>query len=321
MSSDQSKKYARIKLQLSLFGMVYTCVLLLLLMVSGWSVAFREIATQFEMSVYLVVGCYFLLFTFFFFLWTFPLEVYSSYALEKQFNLSNQTFPAWLGESMKKHLLSFFMMLLLVQVLYFCIREMGGQWWLCVWGFWIFFAVVMARLWPVFILPLFYKTSDLENASLKERLFKFLQSHGIQFKDIYSINLSKTTQKVNAMFCGLGKTRRILLGDNLIEKFTDDEVETVLAHEIGHFKGNHIVKNICISVVTSFVLFWIAQNIFTSYAEAQYAGGINDLAAFPLLNLIAYLLGVVLMPLQNGISRMMEREADDFAFKTIQVTR
>ena len=151
--------------------------------------------------------------------------------------------------------------------------------------------------------------------SLRKRIFDLAKRFGLPVENIYSLNLSKTTKKANAAFMGLGKTKRVVLSDTLIEHFDGDEIETVVAHELGHFKHGDIWRNLSFGLLTSFLMFWIAFNSADSAAVALGYDEVGDVAAMPLLFLIFYGVMLVLIPLQNGFSRRLERAADRFALE------
>ena len=126
-------------------------------------------------------------------------------------------------------------------------------------------SVVLAQIVPVIILPLFYKITPLDNEVLKERILVLSKDAGLKVDNVYKFDMSKNTKKANAAFAGLGKTKRILLGDTLLDNYSDDEIETVIAHELGHYKKKHIIKNIFVGTVSSFLMFFlIAQLHFYS---------------------------------------------------------
>lgn len=311
----RAKRYSRIKLQLSIFNIFLSLFILIFLTFSGASILFREWASSVSLNPFSIVFFYFLIFYVFSVIIDFPLSLYSSFILEHRYNLSNQTFGAWCIEDAKKKVLSFLLGSLLVQVLYMCMRFDSEKWWIWFWALWIFLSIVLNKLIPVFIVPLFYKYTEIADGVLKERIYALVQGTKLKVKNIYSINLSKTTKKANAAFMGLGKTKRVVLSDTLIQNFTHDEIEVVFAHELGHFIFGHIVKNILITIVSSFLGFFIAQYVLSLMLTTLNFYGVSDVATFPLMCLIFSILGLIVMPLQNSYSRMLERQADTYALE------
>jgi STE24 endopeptidase len=188
------------------------------------------------------------------------------------------------------------------------------------WWFWVglalfFFSVVLARIAPILIFPLFYKFLPLENESLKIRLVRLCEEVKIKITGIFSFNMSKDTKKANAGFTGIGKSKRIIIGDTLLDKFTEDEIEVVFAHELGHYKYGHIWKGMLISTVITFTGLFFVSVIYKDIIPRFGFNGISDIAAFPILGLLLFLYSMILLPLTNLYSRANERLADDYAVK------
>jgi len=177
----------------------------------------------------------------------------------------------------------------------------------------------MANLTPVLIIPLFYKLKPLANESLKEKLTDLAEKAKTKILGIFEIEFSRKTRKANAMLAGLGNTKRIILGDTLLNNFSEDEIEAVIAHELGHFYHKHIWKMIATASVLTVAGFYIANLALTGLLNTfGYLGlrDVTDVAAFPLLMLSLFLFSLVTMPLNNSLSRALERQADRFALTT-----
>jgi STE24 endopeptidase len=189
----------------------------------------------------------------------------------------------------------------------------GNLWWLLFAIILFFLSVVLAQIVPILILPLFYKISPLQNEELKNRIQKLAQGAGIKVENVYKFNMSKNTKKANAAFTGLGKSKRILLGDTLLDNYSFDEIETVIAHELGHYKRKHIVKNIFIGTVSSFLTLFIIAWLYKVSISWFGFKSVIQIAALPLLGLWGMLVGLVLTPITNIISRKFEYQADEYA--------
>jgi STE24 endopeptidase len=187
-------------------------------------------------------------------------------------------------------------------------------WWLylacIVWGY----TVLLAQIAPVLIFPLFYKFSRIENEDLTGKLMALCEKAGFKVSGIYKFNMSKTTKKANAAFTGMGKTKRIILGDTLLETFMDDEIETVFAHELGHYKKGHIKKNIIFSLAATFAGLFIMSKIYGGFPV--WFCNPWEIGALPLLALIAAVFSFFTSPIGAGLSRKFEFEADRFALDT-----
>jgi STE24 endopeptidase len=193
------------------------------------------------------------------------------------------------------------------------INKYGEWWWLPLAVGLFFFSVILARLVPKVILPIFYKVVPLENEVLKSKIENLAGKAGMKVQNIYSFNMSKNTKKANAAFTGLGKSKRILLGDTLLNSYTDDEIETVIAHELGHYKKKHIIKNLLIGTFTSFFTLYVIAALYNWSLSLFGFSNITQISALPILSLWAMLIGLILSPITNIISRKFEYEADEYA--------
>src|ERR1700757_803883 len=178
--------------------------------------------------------------------------------------------------------------------------------------------IVLAQVAPLILFPIFYKFEQLENEDLKQRLVRLSERAGTRIRGIYKWNLSEKSKKANAALTGLGSTRRIILADTLLADYSADEIEAVLAHELGHHVHRHIPKGIALQTVITLIGFWSA-NWALQYAVHRWHmfETISDFANLPLLALIFVLLSFVLMPALNAFSRYNERQADRYAFENI----
>jgi len=173
--------------------------------------------------------------------------------------------------------------------------------------------VVLARLAPVLIMPLFYRFTPIGEGSLKERILRLCVDAGVRIDGIFSFNLSKNTRKANAAFTGIGRSRRIILGDTLVRDFSEEEIETVFAHELGHYRFGHIRKGIAAGTLLTFTGLFAASLLYAwSLTLFGYASP-ADLGALPMLAVWLSLFGLVTSPLGNLLSRRHEREADRYA--------
>jgi len=311
--TEKSKAYQKKKQVLTLFHLAYTPAVLLLAIATPLSLVFKSWAGGVVANDYAVVALYFVIFSLYTLVLDFPFSYYSGFTLEHQFDLSNQNFSAWLKDFFKKALLSFALSILLIEALFALIWRFPSTWWLLAWAGFALVSYGLGKIFPVWIVPLFYKYGKVEDEGLKNRILDLAARYGLPVENVYSINLSKTTKKANAAFMGMGKTKRVVLSDTLLENFTGDEIETVVAHELGHFKHRDIWKQLAFGLVLSLVSFWIAFQLLTPTSGFFGFEGAGDVAMLPLLFLIFYGVSLVLMPLQNGFSRRLERAADRFA--------
>ncbi|HUT11202.1 MAG TPA: M48 family metallopeptidase, partial [Thermoguttaceae bacterium] len=245
-----------------------------------------------------------------------PLSFYAGYLLEHRFGLSTLTVGRWLWRYVKRNLLALGFGMLIMPGLYALIWYTGPLWWLLAAGAFFVVSVLLGRLLPVLILPLFYKIEKLDAPELAERIGRLAEGTGLSIQGVYRMDLSEETVKANAMLAGLGRTRRVLLGDTLLDGFAPEEIEVIFAHEIGHHVLRHIRKMIVAGVLYSTAGFMICDALLTGHvpfaaAEAQYAQ--MPVHTLPLVMLILTVFAMLLEPLQNAVSRRYERQSDRYA--------
>ncbi len=307
------KKYNNIKLAISISKGIATFILLLLFVAAGFSNSLEVYIGNYISGSYLVLILFVLAIGFAGSVIFFPVSYYSEFYLEHKNNLSNQSFFKWIWEDLKGVLVSLVIGIPILLVFYFSLNRFGNMWWLPFAVILFIVSVILARLVPVIILPLFYKIVPLEDEDLKSRIKNLAVNAGIKVENVYKFNMSKNTKKANAAFTGLGKSKRILLGDTLLENYTADEIETVIAHELGHYKKKHIIKNLIIGTVSSFLMLFLMAFLYRVSLGWFNFKSITQIAALPLLSMWAMLVGLVLTPITNIISRKFEYEADEYA--------
>jgi len=179
--------------------------------------------------------------------------------------------------------------------------------------------LLMAQLAPVVLMPIFYKFEPLANDSLRDRLTRLCERAGTRVRGVYEWKLSEKSNKANAALTGLGSTRRIILSDTLLEKYSDDEIESILAHELGHHVHKHILKGILTQVGITFFGFWFINIVLRFVIAKEWFSALDarlyDFANLPLIVLVATVLGFLLMPALNALSRHHERQADRYAWE------
>ncbi len=244
---------------------------------------------------------------------TLPLDFWSGFLLEHRFKLSNQTLAGWAWKRVKGYLVGGPIALGLLCGLYALLWFSGDWWWVYAALGLLLFTVVMGRIAPVLILPLFYKVTPLDNADLLGRLRNLAEGTGLTIEGVYRLGLSAETKKANAALAGLGSSRRVLLGDTLLEEFSPEEIEVVFAHELGHHVYRHIIKMMALSVVLTAGGLWLVDVILRHAAPALGYTGLADPAALPLLLLVLMVFGLLLAPAQNALSRFFETQCDRYA--------
>lgn len=249
-----------------------------------------------------------------------PFNWWNTFRLEEAFGFNKSSLKLWLSDQIKGLLLSFVIGVPLLMALIWIVEGMGEYWWLWAFAFFWAFQVVMMVLYPMFILPLFNKLEPMEVGELKDRLLALGDRCGFQSKTILVMDGSKRSGHSNAFFTGFGRFRRIVLYDTLIEQMEIEELEAVLAHEIGHYKCGHIPKRLFFSAFTTFLMFafigWLigTEWIFASLQfDLESMGSNLFIPAFLILSLFGGLFSFWFSPLDSLWSRKHEYEADAFA--------
>ena len=316
--SAQAREYNRTKRWLGIADFVLGLAMLLVLLATGWSGTLRDLAYRssfqhYTLAVFLYVGMLLVLGK----VLGLGLDYYS-FRLEHRYQLSNQKTRSWIWDEAKGLLVTFILGGLIVELLYFVIRIDSQHWWLICWAAFLVLFVLMAQLAPVVLFPIFYKFEPLDNEDLKARLVRLSERAGTRVRGVYQWKLSEKSKKANAALTGLGNTRRIILADTLLENYSPDEIEAVLAHELGHHVHKHIFKSILVQAVTTLIGFW-AANWALHYAvdRLHMFETLSDFANLPLLVLVSTVLSFLVLPALNAYSRYNEREADRYAFRSI----
>jgi STE24 endopeptidase len=312
-SNDTAKKYSNIKLAGGLIKSIVTFILIGLFVILGLSKSLYNTIAMVIQNEYLI----FVLFVFSAGLISsilfFPANYYLEFYLEHKYSLSNQTFLRWIWEDFKEFLVGIVIGIPLLLLFFYLLNKFGNLWWLPFSILLFVVSVLLAKIVPVVILPLFYKIVPIEDEELKMRILKLSENAGMKVENVYTFDMSKNTKKANAAFTGLGSTKRILLGDTLIKNFTLNEIETVIAHELGHYKKKHIIKNIFIGALFSFLTFFLIAKLYDLSLGWFGFALRTEIAALPLLALWGMIIGVIQMPVSNLISRKFEYEADTYA--------
>lgn len=315
---DKAKKYNKIKLIISISETIISVVFLLILIFTSLGYQLESISYQITSNDYFAFLIFLFLISLISSLIFTPLSFYSEYVLEHKFNLSNQTFVKWIIEKLKGSAITLIIALPLTLIFFYLLKTFPETWWVIFATILFLFSVVLARIAPTLIFPIFYKFTPLEDNEVKERIKSLCDKFNINFQGIYSFNLSKNTKKANAGFTGIRKSKRIILSDTLLNDFTVDEIETVFAHELGHYKKRHILKNIIIGFFINYIALFITAILYNYFLKELGYNSVSQLSAIPLLFLIIVLINLFFMPIGNIISRKYEYEADRFAVEITQ---
>jgi STE24 endopeptidase len=316
--ADRARRYSRIKDQLTLLG---TALGLLSAGLFIWSGLAARVArrllpgrraglrARLVYSGALALGSW---------LAGLPLAFINGYTVERRFGLSRQTPPAWFGDQLKAQAIGLAIGLPLVEGLYTVLRAFPRYWWLVISGAVLPLTALMAQLFPVVIAPRFNTYEPLDDEELVARLERLTARSGIDVAGVLTMDMSRRTSKANAFFAGLGSTKRIVLSDTLIERFTPEEIEAVVAHEIAHQAHRDIWRFIALSAALTLAIGAATDRLARAFLRrsGRRLLGTHDLSdarSLPALGLVFSLAGLALTPLQLAYSRKIERRADAFA--------
>ena len=316
--TPDARRYNRIHRRLSVADFVLGLGLLVVLLATGWTRTLRDLAyigsrQHYVVAVFFYLGMLLLLGK----LLGLGLDYYG-FRLEHRFHLSNQKVGSWIWDEFKGWLVGLVLGGIVVELIYYVIRVSPQHWWLIAWAAFIALFILFAQIAPVILFPLFYKFQPLANEELKQRLVRLGERAGTRVRGVYEWKLSEKSKKANAALTGLGSTRRIILADTLLGNYSDDEIEAVLAHELGHHVHRHIMKGIALQAAITFLGFWAASFVL-NYAVVRWQmfATLADFANLPLLALVSTVLSFLLLPLLNAYSRYNERQADRYCFQSI----
>src|SRR5580693_4618040 len=318
VDSPETRRYNRIRRWLGIADFAIGFLFLIVLLVTGGSAWLRDQAYRLGFQNYsLSLFMYLLLLLAISKALGIGLDYYG-FSLERRFKLSTQRFRSWAWDEVKGFLVGLVLGGVLVEVLYFTIRQWPQHWWMLAWALFMGLFIILAQLAPVVLFPIFYKFEPLDNEDLRRRLVVLSQRAGTRVRGVYRWKLSEKSKKANAALTGLGATRRIILADTLLDNYTPEEIEAVLAHELGHHVHRHILKSIFVQAAITLFGFW-AANWTLHYAVDQHMfEELSDFANLPLLVLVSTVLSFLLMPALNAYSRFNERQADRYAFESIE---
>ncbi len=314
----KAKEYARVRRRLMLVDLGLGGVYALVWLLSGASAWLRDLILGLTENQLLLVALYAVVFGGIYALLDAPLSYYRGFVLPHRYGLSTQTFRAWLWDQVKGAAIGGVLGLIMVEVMYALLRVSPDWWWLWTALVMLLFTVVLSNLAPVLIFPLFYKFTPLDDEDLVERLTRLAERAGARVRGVYRFDMSSKTVEANAAVVGLGNTRRIILGDTLLDNFTADEIETVLAHELGHHVHGDMGRGILVQSALTLGGLWLANLALQWGVTAFGFESVADVAAMPWLALVLGAFGLITTPLSNAYSRWRERLADRYAMEATQ---
>ena len=310
---EQARQYQRVKLTMSVVSMAINVIVPLVFLLAGGSEAIRNLVEGWTGAAAIIVVLYLLVIGVGFQVIEFPFEVYSGFIIEKQFDLSKVSFRSWMIDWLKGTLIQSVLLVVLVSGMYWLLRSQPELWWLWAAIGATILVIILMALVPVLLLPLFYKFEPIPDGELKDRLFALADQIGTHVQGIYVWHLGDKTSKANAAVTGWGRTRRIIISDTLIESNTADEIEVVMAHELGHHVRWDVWKMLAVSTGLIFISFFVIDLALTAWIDSLGLRGIDDIAGLPLVLIVGTGVSLIALPISNWLSRKAETAADLYA--------
>lgn len=243
---------------------------------------------------------------------TAPLAWLRGYHLPRRYGLLHQRLGSWLADRAKAAVLGGVLTVAVVEAIYALLRTTDVWWLVAAVVVWLL-SVAVAAIFPVLIVPLFYRLTPLADPALSARLLALAARAGVRAVGVFVVDHSRKGRTANAALAGIGRTRRIILFDTLVAEFAPAEIESVLAHELGHHVHGDLARALTVQGLVTLASFWVTDRVLRMTASPLGLAHLGDPAGLPWLALVIAAAGLVALPLVNGLSRHMERRADDFA--------
>jgi STE24 endopeptidase len=306
----KAREYSRKRRFLGYIETGISLVLLLILIFAGVS---KWAAGLLNLPSIAAAVVYFVILILAFEILSSPLSYYTGFVLPHRYGISIQRLKGWLADLAKGGILGLVLGSVGVAVGFWLLSAFPDFWWLIAWGLMVAVSVLMSIVAPVLLVPLFYKVKPLEDGELKSRLEKLALKAGAKVQGIFTLDFSAKVTAANAGLMGMGKTRRIVVSDTLIQQYSLPEIEVITAHEIGHHLNKDIYRLFVIQTVVYLIGFKLADVILKAVVTPLGFNGIGDPAILPLLVLILGGFSTLVSPLMNGYTRHVETQADEYA--------
>jgi len=304
-----------------LWGLLVPFVIL----VTGFSARLRDFAVRIGRWWYFIIVAYFTMYMLFTYAIDWPLSFYQGFVREHAYGLSNQTFQKWQQDSLISLAVGIVMGALFLWVPYLLLRKSPKRWWLYTGMLVPVFLFFQTLVSPIFIAPLFNEFGPMKDQELEAKILALAERAGIEDSRVFEVEKSVDTSAVNAYVTGFMDTKRIVLWDTLLEKLDEEEVLFVMAHEMGHYALNHIVRFILFASVIIFAALYLVHRIsgplLARYGDRFGFHELSDIASLPLLLLLMGVISFAVTPMLMGMSRVHERQADQFGIELTQDSR
>ncbi len=307
-----ANRFARISRLLSFFKAALFAAFLAWLILSGIS---AQIVGYINLPLIPAAAVYSLILIVVYGVLSTPVNFYKGFILDRRYGLSVRSFGNWLAGYIQSAFLMSILVISVVTAAYWAISILPDLWWLAVWGILMFISLVLNLLLPGVLIPMFYKTKRLANEDLERRFRALADKAGVNIRGIYEIEFSDKQTTANAALTGIGRAKRILLSDTLLVDYSAEEIEAVIAHELGHLKNRDGAGIFLFQALIIFSCLWLTAIFGGALAQPLGFSGIGDIAMLPLMILVFAVISMIFTPVSNAVMRSFEMAADDFAIR------
>jgi len=318
-------KYSNFSLGWSVFYDVLNWLLLLVVAFSGASFGLLKLAKRISGKRSVQFLLYLLFIMIVLTIVTLPFDIYRDYMVEHQYNLSNQTLGAWLGDWAKAFPIGYIVSVIAAGFIYFLIRKFPRRWWLYFSIGAIPFVILMIVIVPVVVAPMFNKFEPLKDQQLKAEILDLAGKAGIEGADVFQVDASRQSKKLNAYVTGLFGTQRIVLYDTIINALSREELMFAMAHEMGHYVMHHVWYAVVMIILLLLLSTWLVARFLPAViAKYRHRLGFDDIgsyASLPLIMLAISFISFFVQPVTNGVGRHFERKADRYGIEMTNLNR
>ncbi len=307
----------------SLVGIIRTVIIDLIvygLIIAGFFVMLDRWVADLAADYFLAGTGFFIALALLFFVLDIPFDLFNTFVVEQEYGFNRAGPGLWLTDNLKGLGISILLIAVTIPPILWLIRTFPEWWWILGFAFAVVIQLCLTVLYPVLIAPLFNKFEPLDDERLAEKVENLVRRVGFKPRGVYRMDAGRRSAHSNAYFTGLGKTKRIVLFDTLLESHTHDEILAVLAHEAGHFKRKHILKSFLLSAVVMFVGFYVTYALLNWAAiyRTFHANFTHPWIGLFLIGIFLRRVGFAVRPVASALSRKFERESDDFAAELMQ---
>jgi STE24 endopeptidase len=246
-----------------------------------------------------------------------PFSLYRNFNIESRYDFNTMTGRIWLGDLMKSTIISTILFTILVAGALLLVQLSPGWWWLWVWGFFFLFTIFLMYISPYVIEPVFFKFEPVRTEGLEDDIRALVEKTGVTVSNVFQVDASRRSRHSNAYFSGIGRVKRIVLFDTLLESMGNREILAVLAHELGHWKKKHILKRIVVTEIVALITFYLAFKLL-AWEGLPGMVGLEQGSFYVRVVVLGFLGSVLVFPLTpffSFLSRRHERQADKFAYE------